>query len=245
MWLLPICVIVFTIAIAVPLSRYMAKIMDGSYRAPAVLRWFEKRLDSGPQNWKQYTVALLAFNAVLFVYGYTVLSLQPWMPLNPRGLGMLAPTTIFHTVISFITNTNMQHYSGDVAFSNFSQILFCIANFFLSAAVGLCALAAIIRALRGDLALGNFFVDMWRVVVYMFLPAAFLISLMFLTQGMPMTYQNDYQVTTLEPAAMGTTDNGQAEATNYRAWTTGGLCPDEDDGHQRRRLLRHELRPSV
>jgi K+-transporting ATPase ATPase A chain len=209
MWLLPICVIVFTIAIAVPLSRYMAKIMDGSYRAPAVLRWFEKRLDSGPQNWKQYTVALLAFNAVLFVYGYTVLSLQPWMPLNPRGLGMLAPTTIFHTVISFITNTNMQHYSGDVAFSNFSQILFCIANFFLSAAVGLCALAAIIRALRGDLALGNFFVDMWRVVVYMFLPAAFLISLVFLTQGMPMTYQNDYQVTTLEPAAMGITDNGQ------------------------------------
>ncbi len=209
MWLLPISIIVFTIIIAVPLSRYMAKIMDGKYRAPGVLRWFEKRLDSGPQNWKQYTVALLAFNIVLFVYGYIVLSLQPRMPLNPRGLGMLAPTTVFHTVISFITNTNMQHYSGDVAFSNFSQIFFCIANFFLSASVGLCALAAIIRALRGDLALGNFFVDMWRVVVYMFLPAAFVISLVFLAQGMPMTYQNDYQVSTLEPAAMGTADNGQ------------------------------------
>jgi potassium-transporting ATPase potassium-binding subunit len=209
MWLLPISIIVFTIVIAVPLSRYMAKIMDGKYRAPGVLRWFEKRLDSGPQNWKQYTVALLVFNAMLFVYGYVVLSLQPRMPLNPRGLGMLAPTTVFHTVISFITNTNMQHYSGDVAFSNFSQIFFCIANFFLSASVGLCALAAIIRALRGDLALGNFFVDMWRVVVYMFLPAAFVISLVFLAQGMPMTYQNDYQVSTLEPAAMGTADNGQ------------------------------------
>jgi potassium-transporting ATPase potassium-binding subunit len=209
MWLLPISIIVFTIVIAVPLSRYMAKIMDGKYRAPGVLRWFEKRLDSGPQSWKQYTVALLVFNAMLFVYGYVVLSLQPRMPLNPRGLGMLAPTTVFHTVISFITNTNMQHYSGDVAFSNFSQIFFCIANFFLSASVGLCALAAIIRALRGDLALGNFFVDMWRVVVYMFLPAAFVISLVFLAQGMPMTYQNDYQVSTLEPAAMGTADNGQ------------------------------------
>ena len=209
MWLLPISIIVFTILIAVPLSRYMAKIMDGKYRAPGVLRWFEKRLDSGPQNWKQYTVALLVFNTVLFVYGYVVLSLQPRMPLNPRGLGMLAPSTIFNTVISFITNTNIQHYSGDVAFSNFSQIFFCIANFFLSASVGLCALAAIIRALRGDLALGNFFVDMWRVVVYMFLPAAFVISLVFLAQGMPMTYQSDYQVATLEPAAMGTTDNGQ------------------------------------
>src|SRR6202166_2973418 len=209
MWLLPVSIIVFTIIIAVPLSRYMAKIMDGKYRAPRPLHWFEQRLDSGQQNWKQYTVALLVFNAVLFVYGYIVLSLQPRMPLNPRGLGMLAPTTIFHTVISFITNTNMQHYSGDVAFSNFSQIFFCIANFFLSAAIGLCALAAIIRALRGDSHLGNFFLDMWRVVAYMFLPAAFVISLVFLIQGMPMTYQNAYQVSTLEPAAMGTDNNNQ------------------------------------
>ena len=122
MWLLPISIIVFTILIAIPLSRYMAKIMNGDYKAPRPFRWFEKKLDSGPQSWKQYTVALLVFNAVLFVYGFILLSLQPWMPLNPRGLGMLAPSTIFNTVISFITNTNIQHYSGDVAFSNFSQI---------------------------------------------------------------------------------------------------------------------------
>src|SRR6202521_2226839 len=209
MWLLPISIIVFTIVIAIPVSRYMAKIMDGKYKAPRLLAKFEKRLDSGTQNWKQYTVALLVFNAVLFVYGYIVLSLQPWMPLNPRGLGMLEPSTIFNTVISFITNTNIQHYSGDVAFSNFTQIFFCVAMFFLSAAVGLCALTAIIRALRSDSHLGNFFVDMWRVVVYMFLPAVFVISIIFLIQGMPMTYQSSYQVSTLEPAAMGTADNGQ------------------------------------
>src|SRR5580700_418234 len=209
MWLLPISVIVFTTIAAIPLSRYMARIMEGNYEAPGPFKWFERHVDSGPQSWKQYTVALLIFNVVLFVYGYIVLSIQPWMPLNPRGLGMLAPTTIFHTVISFITNTNMQHYSGDVAFSNFTQIFFCIANFFMSAAVGLCALAAIIRALRGDSHLGNFFVDMWRVVTYMFLPAAFVISMVFLTQGMPMTYQNAYQVSTLEPAAMGTDSNNQ------------------------------------
>jgi K+-transporting ATPase ATPase A chain len=211
MWLLPTSLIIFTIVIAFPLSLYMAKIMDGKYRPPRFLAWFEKRLDSGPQDWKHYTVALLVFNILLFVYDFIILSLQPVMPLNPRGLGALAPSTIFNTVISFITNTNIQHYSGDVAFSNFSQIFFCIANFFLSAAVGLCALAAIIRALRGDSHLGNFFVDMWRVVVYMFLPAAFVVSLIFLSQGMPMTYQNAYQVDTLEPAAMGTTDKGQAK----------------------------------
>ncbi|MHB8384000.1 MAG: potassium-transporting ATPase subunit KdpA [Candidatus Binataceae bacterium] len=179
MWLLPISIIVFTILVAVPLSVYMAKIMEGHYAPPRFFLWFEKWLDNGAQNWKQYTVALLVFNIVLFIYGYAVLSAQPLMPLNPRGLGSLEPTTVFHTVISFITNTNMQHYSGDAAFSNFSQIFFCIANTFLSAVVGLCALAAIIRALRGDSHLGNFFVDMWRVVVYMFAPAAFIIGLVF------------------------------------------------------------------
>ena len=85
MWFLPISILVTTTLLAVPLSRYLAWIMDGKYHAPRLLRWFEERLDSGPQNWKQYTVALLVFNTVLFVFGFVVLALQPWMPLNPRG----------------------------------------------------------------------------------------------------------------------------------------------------------------
>src|ERR1700733_9142429 len=209
MWLLPITIIVLPIILAIPLSSFMARIMDGHYRPWSVFGWFEKRLDSGPQNWKQYTVTLLFFNTALFLFGYLVLSLQPWMPLNPRGLGMIAPTTIFNTVISFATNTDIQHYSGDQAFSNFTQIFFCIPMFFLSAAIGLCALAAIIRAFRSDEHLGNFFVDMWRVVVYLFLPASFALSIVFLVQGMPMTFQSAYQVNTLEPAAMGTDSNNQ------------------------------------
>src|SRR6266851_4860072 len=180
MWLLPLSIIVFTIILAIPVSKYMAWIMDGKYRAPQFLRWFEQQLDTGPQTWKQYTASLLIFNIVLFVFGYLVLALQPWLPLNPLGRGLLSPSTIFHSVVSFMTNTNLQHYSGDQHFSIFSQIFFCIANFFLSAAVGLCALTAIIRALRGDSHLGNFFVDMWRVVTYIFLPAVFVISIIFL-----------------------------------------------------------------
>jgi K+-transporting ATPase ATPase A chain len=206
---LPITVIVLPIILAIPLSTFMARIMDGQYRPWPVFGWFEKRLDSGPQNWKQYTVTLLFFNTVLFLFGYLVLSLQPWMPLNPRGLGMIAPTTIFNTVISFATNTDIQHYSGDQAFSNFSQIFFCIPMFFLSAAIGLCALTAIIRAFRSDSNLGNFFLDMWRVVIYLFLPASLALSIVFLAQGMPMTFQSAYQVNTLEPAAMGTDNNNQ------------------------------------
>ena len=99
---------------------------------PRPLRWFEDRLNSGPLDWKQYTAALLIFNTVLFVFGFIVLTLQPWMPLNAQGKGMLAPSTIFHSVVSFMTNTDLQHYSGDQHFSNFSQIFFAIANFFVS-----------------------------------------------------------------------------------------------------------------
>jgi Potassium-transporting ATPase A subunit len=106
-------------------------------------------------NWKQYTAALLIFNTVLFVWGFVVLSLQPVMPLNDLKRGMLFPTTIFNSVASFMTNTNLQHYSGDQHFSNFSQIFFCVANYFLSASVGFCALTAIIRLFRKDPSAGN------------------------------------------------------------------------------------------
>ena len=82
------------------------------------------------------------------MFGFLILWLQPWMPLNPDGKGMLAPTTIFHSVISFMTNTDLQHYSGDQHFSNFSQIFFCLTNFFLSASIGFCGLTVIIRAFR-------------------------------------------------------------------------------------------------
>jgi len=225
MWTLPLLILAIAIAISIPLSRYMAWIMDGKYRPLPGFRWFEARLDSGAQDWKQYTVALLVFNALLFVYGFVILALQPVAPLNPLGRGMLAPSTIFNTVISFMTNTNLQHYSGDQHFSNFSQLMFVAPNMFLSAAVGLCALTAIIRALRGEPTVGNFFVDMWRVVVYMFVPAALICGTIFIQQGTPMTYRSAYQVTTLEPAAMGTADDGQAKAQTIIVGPVAAVIP--------------------
>jgi K+-transporting ATPase ATPase A chain len=208
-WLPPFLLLVAGTVIAFPLSRYLAWIMDGKYRPLPVFGWIEKHVDSGPQNWKQYTGSLLVFNVVLFIFGYVVLSLQPWMPLNPDGKGMLFPSTIFQAVTSFMTNTDLQHYAGDQHLSNFSQIFFAIANLFLSAAIGLSALAAVIRALRSDSSMGNFFLDMWRSIAYMFVPIAFVVSLIFLIYGSPMTFKSSYQVSTLETAAMGMTDKGE------------------------------------
>ena len=91
MWLFPISAIAIPGLLAIPLSIYLAWIMDGRYRPPKLLKWFEDRVNSGPMTWKQYAVGLLAFNVVLYIFGFLVLSLQPWVPLNPRGLGAAGP----------------------------------------------------------------------------------------------------------------------------------------------------------
>jgi K+-transporting ATPase ATPase A chain len=213
MWFLPISLLVVTTILAIPLSKYLAWIMNGKYHAPAPLRWFEKRLNSGPQNWKQYTVSMLIFNTVLFVFGFVVLALQREnMPLNDLHRGALAPTTIFHSVASFMTNTDLQHYSGDQHFSNFSQIFFGLINLFLSAAIGFCGLTVIIRLFRGDKDGGNFFVDMWRVVIYMFLPACLILAVIFVQQGSPMTYKCAYQAANLESGTAQTIVTGPVAA---------------------------------
>src|SRR5271165_4902618 len=234
MWLLPALLLVTAIVLSIPLSAYFAWLMDGKYRAPRVLRWFEDLLDTGPQDWKQYVLAMLVFTVALFVFGFVVLSLQPIAPLNPLGRGMLEPTTIFNTVISFLTNTNLQHYSGDQHFSNFSQIFFILPNMFLSASVGFCALAAIIRAFRGEATVGNFFVDMWRVAMYIYVPVSLVFGIIFMSQGMPMTYASTEVATTLEPGSMGLRRQRPGQAADDRRRPGRSRHSDQDARHQRR-----------
>src|SRR6516225_8448030 len=103
MWTVPVLIVAVTVALALPVGRYLARVMD-DWRPPDWLGRLERRLDTGPQSWKQYAVALLLFNTLMFVVAFAVLALQPLLPLNPDHKGMLAPTTIFHTAISFFTN---------------------------------------------------------------------------------------------------------------------------------------------
>ena len=225
MWLLPALLLAAAIVCSIPLSGYFAWLMDGKYRAPRALKWFEDLVDTGPQDWKQYAIALVVFNIALFVFGFVVLCLQPIAPLNPRGLGILAPSTIFNTVISFMTNTNLQHYSGDQHLSNFSQIFFILPNMFLSASVGFCALSAIIRAFRGEATVGNFFVDMWRVAMYIYVPVALVFGVIFMQQGMPMTYASTEVATTLESGSMGLDDKGQAKPQTIIVGPVAAVIP--------------------
>ena len=197
-WLLPLLIVGVTVLLSIPVGRYLAWVMDGRYRAPRGLAWFERRLDTGPQSWKQYVVALLLFNTLMFVFAYVVLALQPALPLNPDGQKMLAPTTIFNTAASFLTNTNLQHYAGEQHLSYFSQLFVILWLMFVSAAVGFCALVAVIRGLRGDPHMGNYYLDMWRVVVYVFLPSSLLMGVIFLAAGIPMTLEGAAETMTRE-----------------------------------------------
>lgn len=198
MWLLPLLIVGTTVVLSVPTGFYLAWIADGRYRPPSWLRWFEHRLDTGPQDWKQYSISMVLFNAVMFIFGYVVLALQPLLPLNPDGKTMLAPTTIFHTACSFLTNTDLQHYAGEQHLSYMSQVVVIGWYMFVSASVGFCALAAIIRALRSDPHMGNYYLDMWRVVAYAFFPASLVMGVLLMAAGMPMTFDGAAEITTVE-----------------------------------------------
>ena len=233
-WFLPVLILTVTTALAIPFSRYLAWIMDGHYHAPRWLGWIERRVDTGPQDWKQYVVSMLLFNTLMFVFGYAVLCLQPAMLnadgkgiayVNPDGKGMLAPTTMFNAVISFLTNTNLQHYSGEQHLSYFSQIFFVCWNMFLSASVGFCGLAAIIRGLRSDSHMGNYYLDMWRVCAYTFVPTSLIMGVLLLADGIPMTLDGSAKVTTVEAGSMGNDDKGQPQPQEISRGPVAAILP--------------------
>src|SRR5262249_5782603 len=110
------------------------------------------------------------------------------------------------------------------------QIFFVIANMFLSASVGFCALTAMIRLFRAQKTIGNYFVDMWRVLIYLFLPPGLLLGGIFLSQGLPLTCQSEGQVQTLEPGAMGSTDDGQIKLQNIIVGPVAAVLPIKQIG---------------
>jgi K+-transporting ATPase ATPase A chain len=117
-------------------------------------------------------------------------SLQRLLPLNPDGIANMEPTLSFNTISSFVTNTNLQHYSGETGLSYFSQMFAITFLQFVTAATGVAACIAIIRGLAGNglTQLGNFYVDLTRATVRVFLPLALVVGTILISQGTPMTF---------------------------------------------------------
>ena len=194
MWLLPLLIVGLAVVLAVPLGLFMARVLD----RPGPANWLERLLDTGPQSAKHYLLAMLVCNVGAFALGYVMLALQPNLPLNPDAKKMLAASTIFNTASSFLTNTNLQHYSGEKHLSYFSQLFVIGWKQLLTPAIGLAALLAMIRGLRGDKHLGNFYIDLWRGFAYVMLPLSVILAVLLMAEGVPMTLNGNATAKTLE-----------------------------------------------
>jgi K+-transporting ATPase ATPase A chain len=193
--------IVFTLALSValawPLGIYLARVWKGeSTWLDPVLRPVEAVLyrsfgvdPKRDQNWLAYAMSMLAFSIASFIVLYLILRFQNLLPLNPQGFKGMSPDLSFNTAVSFITNTNWQSYTPEQVASTFSQMAGLTSHNFLSAAAGIAMAAAVARAFalnRGE-GLGNFWVDLTRISLYVLLPISIVIALFYVAMGEPQT----------------------------------------------------------
>ena len=151
-------------------------------------------------NWKQYALTLVGTNAVMMVLSYLILRIQSIPLLNPNGVKGMEPALAFNTIISFMTNTNLQHYAGESGLSYLSQMLVIIFMMFVSAASGYAACVAFIRGLAGKTKdnVGNFFADLVRITTRVLLPFSLAGGLLLVWQGVPQNFSGNVVVQTLE-----------------------------------------------
>ncbi|RHR31488.1 potassium-transporting ATPase subunit KdpA [Clostridium sp. AF19-22AC] len=196
--------VVFILAV-IPMGRYMYHIAvkKKTFADPFFDRIDNRiykicRINRKGMNWKDYTLSLLMTNAVMVFVGYLVLRLQYILFLNPNHIEGMEPTLSFNTIISFMTNTNLQHYSGESGLSYLSQMLVIIFMMFTSAASGYAACMAFSRGLAGKSKdLGNFYEDMVRITTRILLPWSLIFGLVLIWQGCPETFGGNITVNTI------------------------------------------------
>ena len=193
--------------LAIPLGRYIGKIFN--YEST----WLDKIFNpidklffkigginpTREMNWKQHLVALLTINVVWFVISMLVLTNMVWLPLNPDGNPSMSGDLAFNTTVSFITNTNLQHYSGESGLSYLGQLTLKLWQF-ISAGCGMAICAAVFMAMKEKTSetLGNFYSFFVRSCTRVLLPLAFVVATILVINGTPMTFEEKDTITTLE-----------------------------------------------
>ena len=201
-------VVILTV-LAYPLGAYMARVYTGTLRMPRWLtapeRGFYRLLGTRAeeeQGWKAYAGTALVFMGVFAILLYLILRLQGHLPFNPDGMKGVLPWVSINTTASFVTNTNWQYYGGEYTMSYLSQMAGLAVQNFVSAALGMAVLAAVIRgfARRSAGTIGNFWVDLYRSLVYVLLPLAAILAVLLISQGVVQTFHGAAQATTVEGA---------------------------------------------
>jgi K+-transporting ATPase ATPase A chain len=200
--------IVVLIALAFPVGRYMTAVLDGS---SVVVRKIGRPIEAllykiagvdeaAEMSWKHYALAVLLFNALgaLALYGF--LRLQQWLPVNPQAFGPMTPDAAFNTAVSFVTNTNWQDYTPEATVSYLTQMAGLTVQNFLSAATGIAVVIALIRGFARHTAqtIGNFWVDLTRITLYILAPLATVLALVFVSQGVIQNFKAYQDVPTLQ-----------------------------------------------
>jgi K+-transporting ATPase ATPase A chain len=200
--------LVILLVLAAPTGRYIAKVFSGERTLlTPLLRPIEVGLyrlckvdESRDMSWKTYASVLLIFNSLGLIGVFLLQELQFLLPFNPQGLGPVRWDTALNTAVSFTTNTNWQSYSGEGTMSYLTQMLGLTVQNFLSASVGIAAAMAVIRGFtrKNTAAIGNFWVDLTRSVLYLLLPLAIIWTLIFASQGAVQTLGPYVSAQTLE-----------------------------------------------
>lgn len=200
--------LIIYLILVIPMGRYLYHIAAGKHtfadpvfdRADGAIYKLGGVDPHKGMNWKQYAMALIGTNAVMIAIGYIILRIQSLPLLNPNGIEGMEPTLAFNTIISFMTNTNLQHYSGESGLSYLSQMLVIIFMMFVSAASGYAACVAFIRGLAGKTKdnVGNFFADLVRITTRVLLPFSLVGGLLLVWQGVPQNFSENVVVQTLE-----------------------------------------------
>lgn len=202
-----IVMFVISILLAIPFGRYIACVYEGrrTFLDPVfnpIERVFYKFSGINPQtemNWKQQMVALLTINMVWFLLGMLILMTQGSLPLNPDKNPNMSVDLAFNTVISFVVNCNLQHYSGETGLSYIGQFWLMFLQF-VSAGTSMAAAAVVFKAFKEKTTtkLGNFYDYLVKSCTRILLPVSFIIAIILVFEGTPMTFEGKDTITTLE-----------------------------------------------
>ena len=203
-----ILTIILYLIMVVPVGTYVYHIAAGKHtfadpvfdRVDGVIFKISGVDPASGMSWKRYAAALVGTNAVMILLGYVILRIQSIPLFNPNGIEGMEESLSFNTIISFMTNTNLQHYSGESGLSYLSQMLVIIFMMFVSAATGYAACIAFIRGLAGKSKdnVGNFFVDLVRIITRVLLPFSIVGGRLLVWQGVPQNFSGNVVVDTIE-----------------------------------------------
>jgi len=219
------------IILAIPLGRHIGKVftyqptwLDKLFNPIDKLFFKLSGIDASKEmNWKQHLKALLSINIIWYILSMLVLTNMSWLPLNPDHNPSMSGDLAFNTTISFITNTNLQHYSGETGISYLGQMMLMLWQF-ISAATGMAICAAVFHAMKEKTkpALGNFYSYFVRSCTRVLFPLALIVALLLAFNGVPMTFAGKDTVTTLEGASQSISRGPAAAFVSIKQLGTNG-----------------------